>query len=181
MTVTWKPSKFGRRIERVRVDDLADPTSTLEKLSAIDEGSIIIVYQLTGENAIYAWFETGSISIPYTVQGDGGYWTMIISGGGTVPPSIVTPTLVSTSPYVVLATDSVLYVDATAGGIITLPATTGGGRIITVKKVAHLTNTVNLDAAGADLIDGNANYVLRQLWQWVSIQDAAAGVWYVCR
>jgi len=70
-------------------------------------------------------------------------------------------TNVSTTPYAVLATDFVLLVDATVGDItINLPAANLTKRWLEVKKVDAGANKVIIDAAGADLIDGDATQEL---------------------
>lgn len=68
--------------------------------------------------------------------------------------------------------------DATsAPQTVTLPAATGSGTIRTVKKIDASANTVTVQRAGADLIDGVATYVLTVQYQSVTVLDAATGVW----
>lgn len=64
--------------------------------------------------------------------------------------------------YTLLAKDSILWVDASAGAInILLPAATiGQGQIYDVKKIDSTSNRVNIIAAGSDLIDGSASVYL---------------------
>jgi hypothetical protein len=66
------------------------------------------------------------------------------------------------SPYTVLATDFVLLVDASGGDVtVSLPAASAGsGRWLEVKKIDASANKVIVDAAGADLIDGDATLEL---------------------
>lgn len=66
------------------------------------------------------------------------------------------------SDYTLLAADSILWVDASAGAVnIYLPAATiGQGQIFDVKKFDSTSNQVNIIAAGSDLIDGSASVYL---------------------
>ena len=94
---------------------------------------------------------------PTTLAGYG-----ITDGAGAVEPT----TNVNTTPYTVLATDSVLLVDddAAGGGItIDLPsaATVGDGWGITIKKLGS-TGDITLDPSGAETIDGDASRTIIQ-------------------
>lgn len=66
------------------------------------------------------------------------------------------------SNYTLLAADSILWVDASAGAVnISLPpAMIGEGQIFDVKKIDSTSNQVNIIAAGSDLIDGSASVYL---------------------
>jgi hypothetical protein len=95
-----------------------------------------------------------------------------------------TPTNISTTPYTVLATDALIYVDATAEGIIVnLPPATGSGRILIIKKIAGAIGnvvTVTADVTGvADNIDGNPTVELAVLYTSLTIQDGIANNWYI--
>lgn len=74
----------------------------------------------------------------------------------------ITPTGVNVSPYAVLVTDTVLYVD-TAGGPITINLATGssrGGIPLTVKDITGhaAANPITIVPNGGETIDGQANY-----------------------
>lgn len=70
-----------------------------------------------------------------------------------------------------------VLVDATAGNItLTLPtaasAYSGGvGRVYNVKKIDASENTVTVDGASAETIDGAATQVLTAQWQSMTIQS----------
>jgi len=69
--------------------------------------------------------------------------------------------------YSILPTDAVILVDATGGTrTITLPASTGNGQILRIKKVDTTTNAVVVTARSGDSIDGVSTVRL------VSVDDA---------
>jgi hypothetical protein len=82
------------------------------------------------------------------------------------------------SPYTVLATDSVIVCDATSGAVvINLPAATGTGREITVKKTDSTSNACTPTRAGSDLIDGATTYSLTVQYAASKVIDQASAVW----
>lgn len=84
----------------------------------------------------------------------------------------------ASSPYTIAATDSLLQCDATAGAVtINLPAATGTGRELTVKKTDSTANGCTLTRAGADLIDGATTVALTVQYAAAKISDAASAVW----
>jgi hypothetical protein len=84
----------------------------------------------------------------------------------------------SDSPYSILASDYTIRADATSGAVtVNLPAATGSGRIIRIKKLDASANVVTLAAAAAETIDGAASASLTAQYSTLSVQDVAAGVW----
>ena len=82
------------------------------------------------------------------------------------------------SPYSILASDYTIRADATSGVVTAnLPAATGSGRIIRIKKIDNSANAVTLAAAGGETVDGAASASLTDQYSTLSVQDAAAGVW----
>ena len=94
-----------------------------------------------------------------------------------------TVTPVATTPYAVLPSDMNIYVDATgATSIVTLPAATGSGRLINIKKIDSTANQVVVTAnvtGTPDTIDGDPTYPLVYQWGAITVQDAAVNKWYV--
>jgi hypothetical protein len=80
----------------------------------------------------------------------------------------------------VLATDSTILVDASAGAVvITIPSATApnNGRTITVKKIDASASTVTL---GGATIDGGPSAVISTQWASVTIHcNSAAAAWFV--
>jgi hypothetical protein len=90
----------------------------------------------------------------------------------------VTSVNTAASPYTVLAADSYLYCDATAGAVVlTLPATSGSGRELTVKKIDSSANACTPTRAGSDVIDGATTVSLTSQWAAAKIIDRATGFW----
>ncbi len=84
------------------------------------------------------------------------------------------------SPYTLTSEVGHLRCDATAGNItVNLPAATGLGRLVTVKKIDSSANTVTVDGDGTETIDGATTYVLTTQYEVLQIIDSAAGVWDV--
>jgi hypothetical protein len=82
------------------------------------------------------------------------------------------------SPYTVVAGDYTIRADATSGSItINLPAATGSGRILRIKRLDGSANTISVAAAGGETIDGAATSGLTDQYSTLSVQDVAAGVW----
>ena len=80
---------------------------------------------------------------------DGSAWV-------TVVPVPSTPAT-KTANYSVSGSDGVLLGDATSGSItMSLPAAANFSGSITIKKIDSSVNSVIIDAAGAELIDGQA-------------------------
>jgi hypothetical protein len=75
------------------------------------------------------------------------------------------------------------YIRCTSGSssdqTYTLPAATGTGRIIEIKKIDSGTKNCIVGRAGADLIDGATSYTLSAQYQAVTVFDAASAVWDV--
>jgi hypothetical protein len=85
----------------------------------------------------------------------------------------------SDSPYTVAAADSILKCDATAATVtINLPAATGSGREIDIKKVDSSANACAPTPSGTDTIDG-VNAAISMIVQNVNqvLIDAASGAW----
>lgn len=84
------------------------------------------------------------------------------------------------TPYTLLSEDGYVRWNAAGGNVVhNLPATTGNGRLVSIKKVDATANTVTITPNGADTIDGAATYVLNAQYQFVQLIDAAAGAWDV--
>lgn len=75
------------------------------------------------------------------------------------------------------------YIACTAGSssdqTYTLPAATGTGRVITVKKIDSGTKACIVSRAGADTIDGATTVSLGTQYQAVTVFDRASTVWDV--
>jgi len=76
-----------------------------------------------------------------------------------------------TANYTATASDRVILCDATSNSItVSLPSASGiTGRVYTIKKVDSSTNTVTVDPAGTETIDGASTYSLSSQWDFVTI------------
>jgi hypothetical protein len=82
------------------------------------------------------------------------------------------------SPYSVVATDSYIACDATAGAVlIKLPATSGSGREITIKKLDSTKNACTPTRAGSDTIDAANTVPITAQYAAVKLVDRVAGSW----
>ena len=82
--------------------------------------------------------------------------------------------------YTATVTDEVLMFDATlAVRVCTLPAATGSGREFVIGKSDSSVNTVTIDGAGAETINGVATKVLNVQYEVYSIVDYASGKWVI--
>jgi hypothetical protein len=82
------------------------------------------------------------------------------------------------SPYTVASADTVITCDATAGAVtITLPAATGTGRAISIKKIDSSPNACTPTRAGSDTIDGATSYSLTTQYAASAVWDTASGTW----
>lgn len=82
------------------------------------------------------------------------------------------------SPYTVLASDSLIRCDATAGAVtINLPAATATLRQLEVKKIDSSANACTVTRNGTDTIDGATTVVLNVQYATSRIYDAASGLW----
>mgnify|MGYP003676319526 CR=1 FL=1 len=86
--------------------------------------------------------------------------------------------------YVVLSTDSVIVVKRTFATALTvdLPAATGSGRVLTIKRhVGDLSTSLTLDASGAELIDGSTTLVFSPaaVAPSATIKDDISGEWII--
>jgi 3',5'-cyclic AMP phosphodiesterase CpdA len=100
-------------------------------------------------------------------------------GAGTGYPAL---TLTTTSTDLTLAggTHDVVLVDASgANRTITLPAAASNNNVVfTVKKIDTSSNTVTVDANGAETIDGQLNVVLTDQWEAVEFACNGSG-WFL--
>ena len=102
---------------------------------------------------LYFWVDDGSSSqwVEFGTAGGGG------GGGGST--ATVDPIIVSTTTTYTAAQTSgivVLLCNSTSGAItINLPTAVLNKAIFTVKKIDSSTNTVTIDASGAETIDGS--------------------------
>jgi hypothetical protein len=62
---------------------------------------------------------------------------------------------------------------------VQLPAATGTGRILNIKKIDASASTVTLTPDGAETIDGAGSYIITTQWTNITIQDGGAGTWYI--
>ena len=84
----------------------------------------------------------------------------------------------NTSPYTVVAADSYLTCDATNGAVvINLPAATGTGREITIKKIDSSANACTPTRAGSDTIDGATSYSLTVQYASSKVVDQSSALW----
>jgi len=82
--------------------------------------------------------------------------------------------------YTALSTDFSIIWNAVGGAcVMNLPAATGTGRILEIKKVDASANLVTITTSGAELLDGFTTQTLTAQWEAITIQDTAAGVWHI--
>jgi hypothetical protein len=84
----------------------------------------------------------------------------------------------SNSPYTVPASATTISCNATAGNVvINLPAASGTGRMIRVKKTDSSANTCVLTRAGSDLIDGTSTATLSSQYASATVEDSGSATW----
>jgi hypothetical protein len=82
----------------------------------------------------------------------------------------------ASSPYTILSEDGYVRCNATTGNMtLSLPATNGLGRLITVKKIDASPNTVTIARSGSDTIDGATSKVLSTQYERAQMIDGASG------
>lgn len=86
---------------------------------------------------------------------------------------------VTGATYTVLASDHIIFVNNTAAGTtVNLPAATGTGRELVIKRADTSTQSVDVDGSGAETIDGDAVVGL-SAGSSITIIDVASGVWAI--
>lgn len=108
-----------------------------------------------------------------------------VSAGSSVAPGPATP--VTATPYVILTTDTFIYVNFAGTVALTLPdaaawlAAHANGLPLTIKDIsgAAAANNITITRAGADTIDGATNYVIASDYGGVKLRPPAAGSWSI--
>jgi Major tropism determinant N-terminal domain len=96
-----------------------------------------------------------------------------------------TRTAVSDASYTVLATDrTVAYTALTAARAVALLASSAyptGTRLLIVDETGNcsVTNTITVNAAGTDTIDGAASAVVNQAFGFIGLESSGAGHWTI--
>jgi hypothetical protein len=96
-----------------------------------------------------------------------------------------TRTAVSDASYTVLATDrTVAYTALTTARAVALPASSAyptGTRLLIVDETGNcsVTNTITVNAAGMDTIDGAASAVVNQAFGFIGLDSSGAGHWTI--
>ncbi len=104
--------------------------------------------------------------------------TFVMTNNGVKLPT-VTKAFADTG-YTALSTDFSIIWNAVGGACVqNLPAATGTGRILEIKKVDASANTVTITTNGAELLDGFTTQILTAQWEAITIQDTAVGVWHI--
>ncbi|HKU19306.1 MAG TPA: hypothetical protein VJP80_08700 [Candidatus Saccharimonadales bacterium] len=92
-----------------------------------------------------------------TIGGSPGTWVTFFGGGPSGGAIFSTVKTIAVGPYNVGAGDYAIMVNAAAGAIsVNLPAATGSGRTLVIKKLDATGNAVNVVPAGVNTIDGVA-------------------------
>jgi hypothetical protein len=82
--------------------------------------------------------------------------------------------------YTLTNTDEYVEFDATAAArTATLPAATGSGRKFIIAKIDAGVNTVTIDAAGAETINGVATKLINIQHECYTLVDRASGAWII--
>ncbi|MFE3578699.1 SGNH/GDSL hydrolase family protein [Streptomyces vinaceus] len=91
------------------------------------------------------------------------------------------PVASKTANYTATSFDEVIAADATSGAMtITLPTAVGRTRPVTVKKVDSSANSVTIDGAGSETIDGQLIRQLAGQWESATFVPTPTGSgWYV--
>jgi hypothetical protein len=123
----------------------------------------------------------GSYSNASFTVGPAGKISAISSGSG-IGNLAVTQVPNAASPYSVVAGDQ--FIAASAGVSspteIDLPAATGSGRVLIIKKMDANAEDIEVTPNGSDTIDGTAAaYDLATQYNAVQIVDYAAGAWAI--
>lgn len=93
---------------------------------------------------------------------------IVDSGSGTrIAPTnglaIKVRVVTKTANYTATTADHVIRVDATSGSVtITLPAASNAGALLRIKRIDGSANTVTVQRAGSDTIDGATSFTLTQ-------------------
>lgn len=109
-----------------------------------------------------------------------GVFSLVLASSLSIPSSAPTPVAFAQSPYVVLPTDAVLYVDSSGGAVtINLPAAAARlNRPLIVKDVAGgaavAGHNITIVPNGAETIEGLANLVIVANYGGFSLSPATA-------
>ena len=104
---------------------------------------------------------------------------MVVSNMTYIPPTSNQSVTQISAAYTVISTDQ--YIEAStssANYAVTLPAATGSGRVISIKKITQ-SNTITITPNGTDTIDSSASLSLKQAMTAYTLIDAAAGKWEI--
>jgi len=118
------------------------------------------------------------------LKGDGfGGFSSATVGTDYMRPGQVYSNLVSItnagSPYTVASTVAYILCNATAGAVvINLPAATGTGREISIKKTDSSSNACTPTRSGSDTIDGATSYSITTQYASSKVVDAASASWH---
>lgn len=116
-----------------------------------------------------------AVGIAREAGGSGGLVTAWVFGRS----AIWRPTAVKTSAYTAGFGETVLCNPTGAGFTVTLPAAVAGAKPIIIKNDSTSTNTITIDGAGAETIDGAATATIAASRGVVRLVPGA-GVWYSC-
>ena len=112
------------------------------------------------------------------------YGGNIGGGGSSGSDGITTQVTGAAAAYAVLISDTTIVVKRASASALTveLPAATGSGRVLTVKRhVGDLSASLTLDASGAELIDGSTTLVFSPaaVAPSATVKDDVGGEWII--
>lgn len=113
-----------------------------------------------------------------SISGNGATIGGQLTAGKVSQTGSLQATSVKTSNYTLTGEDKTIIFDVTSGSLTaTLPAGVDN-TVYTIKKYGSTTNTVTINRAGSDLIDGFTSWTISQCYSAVTIQFKS-GTWYV--
>jgi len=177
----------------MKLESLKRGTAALRDLVlGVDDGTFTEAERIKKTETVIN--ETGSPTMDFRVESDTDPNMIFVDasadkvgiGEGTptstfdIDGSLALPTTNTSIDITLDATHFTVLVDATgAARIVTLPtAASVPGRVYVVKKTDVSANTVTIDPAGAELIDGAASKVLGTQWQSIAFQSNGTS-WYI--
>jgi hypothetical protein len=166
---------------KLTVTGVVDPTALI--LTDPPATQDLYIESFDGQNAGLSAANSGrlrynNVTGTWQQSVQGGAYTDISGGGNTLTLALST----KTANYTIVDADFTILADAPAATpiTITLPTAVGRtGKVFVIKKINLLgADTVTVDAAGAETIDGLASFVLIAQYESIMVQSDGAN-WVV--